>query len=149
MGVDQNLFKDYKTKFVSEVYEDGGNLYDYKPHYFDINGIVVDFDIDEESFSLMKAQHIIAQMVGFRKWADLLKVSESELELAKLLFDNQHKLSIEDWEDYMAIVEDDNNVTFDSEAKLEIFKAVFLDVDGHRSSAPPYVLSCEKQWLSL
>jgi hypothetical protein len=40
----------------------------------------------------MKAQHIIANMVGFRRWAELVNVSEPELELAKSLFDNQDRV---------------------------------------------------------
>lgn len=145
----KNLFRDYKTKtpVFDKVIQD--YLYEYSPKYFDIDGIVVDYDLDEENFSLMNAQHVIAYMVGFRKWTDLLKASEVELDLAKLLFENQHKLSIEDWWDYMAIAQDDNNVIFDSQARLEIFKVVFLDVDGHRSSSPPYILSSHDRWLCL
>jgi hypothetical protein len=50
-----------------------------------LDQIVLDFDIDVEDFGLTKAQHTIAQMIGFRKWTDMLKASEPELELAKLL----------------------------------------------------------------
>jgi len=137
----KNLFRDYKTKYVSQVYEDGGKLYDYKPHYFDLNGIVVDYDIDEENFTLMKAQHIIAYLVGFRKWIDLIKASEVELELAKLLFDNQHKISIDDWDIYMEITERDNQTTFNAEDRLEIFKQVFVNVEGHDNPFGDYRLS--------
>ena len=136
----KNLFRDYKTQYAYLVDADGTSHYTYKPKYFDVDGIVLDYDLDEDNFSLMRAQHVIAQMVGFRKWTDLLKASEAELELAKLLFDNQHKLSIEDWEDYLAIAEDHNNKAFNSEIRLEIFKAVFLNVEGHESSSPPYRL---------
>lgn len=136
----KNLFKDYKTKFVSEIYEDGGKLYDYRPHYFDVNSIVVDFDIDEENFTLMKAQHVIAYLGGFRKWTDLAKASEVEQELAKLLFDNQHKISIDDWDIYMEMVEDDNKMTFDTVDRLEIFKQVFVDVEGHHNDTGDYRL---------
>ena len=136
----KNLFRDYKTKYVSEVYEDGGHLYDYKPHYFDVNGIVVDFDIDEENFTLMKAQHVIAYLAGFRKWTDLIKASGVELELAKLLFDNQHKISIDDWDIYMEIAEEDNQITFDAEERLEIFKEVFVNVEGHHNDSGDYRL---------
>jgi len=53
----------------------------------------------------MKAQHIIALMSGFDKWADLVKASEAELDLAKLLFDNQDKISIEHWRKYISAIE--------------------------------------------
>ena len=59
----KNLFKDYQTKKKSPDAAIGD--YEYDPKYFDIEGIILHFDIDEEDFSLMKAQHIIAQIVGF------------------------------------------------------------------------------------
>jgi len=89
----------------------------------------------------MKAQHLIALMIGFRKWADLLNASDAELELAKLLFDNQDKIHIEDWEMYIADAERDNKTTFDSESRLEIFKQVFVNVEGHISPFPDYRLN--------
>ncbi|HAU1234320.1 TPA: hypothetical protein ACMWW0_001971 [Legionella pneumophila] len=122
----KNLLKDYKTKtscFDSAI---GDYLYQYKPKYFDIEEIIVAYDVDEENFSLMKAQHIIALISGFNKWSDILKASESELELAKLLLDNQDKVDVEDWEMYIAGMERDNNITFDPESRLEIFKQVFV-----------------------
>lgn len=73
----KNLHKDYATQFFDK---DEG-VYDYNPKYFDINQIVLDFDIDEkEKFTLMNAQHIIANMVGFEKWADLIKAPIEKLE---------------------------------------------------------------------
>lgn len=137
----KNLFRDYKTQYVYLADKDGTKHYTYKPKYFDVDGIFLDFDIrDEENFSLMKAQHLIAKMVGFKKWTELLKASKAELELAKLLFDNQHKFNIEEWDIYIGRAEDDNNTTFDSEARLEIFKRVFLNVEGHESMFSDYRL---------
>lgn len=127
----KNLLKDYKTKtpYVDEV--DGNTYFNYNPKYFDIDRILVSYDWDETKFSLMNAQNIIASMVGFEQWTDLLKASEVELELAKLLFDNQDKIWVEDWEMYIAGVEYDENATFNHEDRLEIFKHVFANVDGH------------------
>jgi len=103
-----------------------------------VNQIVVDFDIDEEDrFSLMNAQHIIARMVGFYKWTDLIKASETELELAKLLFDNQDKINLEEWKMYIADAERHNKTTFDSDQRLTIFKHNFLN----RSMFPDYRLN--------
>lgn len=119
------LFKDYQTKKKSLNAAIGD--YEYDPKYFDIEGIILYFDIDEEDFSLMKAQHIIANMVGFSKWAELVIAPMPELELAKLLFDNQDRVSLEDWKMYIISTERDNNKTFDPDTRLEIFKLVFLD----------------------
>jgi hypothetical protein len=134
----KNLFKDYQTKKQSSEATIGD--YEYYPKYFDIHSIILYFDIDEDDFSLMKAQHIIAQIAGFRKWTDMLKASQPELELAKLVFDNQDKVSAEDWEMYIHGTERDENVIFDPDTRLEIFKTVFENVEGHVSTFPDYRL---------
>lgn len=113
----------------------GPVLNDYSPQYFDIVGVILYFDIDEDDFSLMKAQHIIANMVGFSKWAELVKAPEPELELAKLLFDNQDSVSLDDWKMYIISMERDNKTMLHPETKLEIFKQVFLDEEHERLCA--------------
>lgn len=133
----KNLFKDYKTQTppTSEDY------YGYDPRYFDIPGIFFAFDdLDEEDFTLMKAQHVIARLAGFYKWTDMLKAGSAELELGKLLFDNQDKLSIDDWEIYLNIGESDYKITYTPEERLEIFKVVFLNGDGYGDSAQDFRL---------
>ena len=134
----KNLFKDYKTQTPPTSEDD---YYEYHPTYFDVLGIFLAFtDLDEEDFTLMKAQHVIAQLAGFYKWTDMLKASTAELELGKLLFDNQDKLSIVDWEIYLNIGESDYNITYTPEERLEIFKVVFLDGDGYGDSAQDFRL---------
>lgn len=100
----KNLHKDYKAK---ESYIDDLLLY---------------YRFDKDDFCLMKAQHIVALMGGFSKWADLSKASEIELELAKLLFDNQDKIPVEHWKKYISAIERDNGMILDAETRLEIFK---------------------------
>lgn len=134
----KNLHKDFKTQTPALPSDDSINHYDTT--YFDVDGIVIDFDLDEDKLTLMKAQHIIALLAGFNKWNDLISASETELELAKLLFDNMHKISAEEWQWYLISNERDSNMTFDSEIKLEIFKKVFAEVDGHQSDRPDYRL---------
>lgn len=136
----KNLHRDYKTQ--TSYYDTvlSRHLYRYSPKYFDIDRLITDDEVDENNFTLMKAQHIIAQWVGFSKWTEMLKASDIELELAKLLFDNMHKISVEEWNDYIFGVESDNNVTFDFEGRLEIFKQVFVHVDGHQSFYTDYRL---------
>jgi hypothetical protein len=123
----KNLFRDYQTKTKVFDKEINDYFYEYNPKYFDVVGILLYFDFDEDDFSLMKAQHIIANMVGFRTWAELVNASDLELELAKLLFDNQDRVSLDDWKMYIIGTERDNNTTFDPDTRLEIFKLVFLD----------------------
>lgn len=140
----ENLFEDYNTKksVLDPVIND--YLYEYNPEYFDVDRIVLEFDLDEEGFSLIDAQEVIAYMVGFEKWVDLLKASETELKLAKLIFDNQDKIHIEDWQMYIGGAEDDNDTTFDAEERLEIFKQVFVNVEGHHNPFGDYRLNIRK-----
>ena len=134
----KNLLKDYKTRFFNE--EEG--FYDYKPKYFDVNGIFLDFNIPDEkedlSFTLMNAQHIIANLAGFKSWKDLKQASPSELELAHLLYDNAHKINREEWISYISDAEAMNHTKFDTETKLEIFKQVFMSEEAHKSFEMPY-----------
>lgn len=142
----KNIFRDYKTKtpYIDKV--DGFTYYNYTPKFFDVDRILLEFGYDEESFTLMKAQHIIALMVGFRKWADLLKATELELEMAKLLFDHQDKISFEDWQHFMAHTIELNNKNFDLENWIEIFKEVFVERgETHHSDFEDYRL--KKQTL--
>lgn len=144
----KNLFRDYKTKtpYIDKV--DGFTYYNYTPEYFDVDRILLEFDYNEEKFSLMQAQHIIALMVGFRKWADLLKASDLELELAKLLFDHQDKIGLEDWEHFMAHTIELNNKNFDLETWIEIFKEVFVvKGESHHSDFEDYRI--KKQVLKI
>lgn len=115
----KKLYKDFCTKRFNE---DEG-FYEYFPRYFnDIDEIVVSFDIDEDNFSLMKAQHIIAYLAGFRKWSDILHASEARLELGVLLIEHRNGCLLENWEMY----EDKNLKGWDDESKLDIFKIVML-----------------------
>ena len=141
----KNLHKDFKTQTSYFDAEVNGDRYRYNPKYFDIDGLLLDYDIDENNFSLMKAQHFIAKLAGFNKWTDLANASSQELQLAKLLFDNMHKISAEEWGFYIFGEESRSNITFDTETKLEIFTQVFAEVDGHESSHWDYRLNRNQQ----
>ena len=119
----KNLMRDFKTKKM----EEGDEFYSYSPQFFkDIDDLIVDWDIDEDHFTLMQAQHMIAYFAGFEKWSDLLHASEEALELGELLFkhrDEWYGLR-EDWDMYLAI---NNMQNLSDAAKLQIFKAVYLE----------------------
>ena len=140
----KSLLKDYNT----QVYNEDEGFYEYSPRFFhDIDGIVMNFDIDEEgSFTLMNAQHVIAKLSGFYKWTELIKASPAGLELGKLLLENrivyQEKLGIftnmvesiivADWKDF----EQAHLSDADDETKLEVFKEVFLSDAPKKRKAP-------------
>lgn len=135
----KNLFKDFNTR----VYDENEGEYIYYPRFFtDLEDILFDFDIDENSFTLMKAQHIIAKMAGFNKWTDLLHASQPILEIGRLLLEYRVKyeenqpiysnvglgLLVEDWKYY----EKQYLQGVDDNSKLEVFNEVFInDIIGN------------------
>lgn len=123
-----NLIEDYKTQ--TPYFDDviGDYLYQYNPKHFDIEEIIMSFDVDEKNFNLTESQDIIAYYAGFEKWQDMLDASESDLKLAKLLFDNKNNIDIEDWHMYIVNAEHDNHTTFDPESKIEILNKIFLNI---------------------
>lgn len=123
----KNLHRDFKTKTPLVGKTIGGFQYEYSPKYFQIYDIISDFDLDEENFSLMNAQHVIAKIAGFDKWATMIKVSPSELELAKLLFEHQDKIDLISWNFYIADAQSMNEDELDAEVQVEIFKQVVIE----------------------
>ncbi|MCP2025742.1 hypothetical protein L1276_000882 [Flavobacterium sp. HSC-32F16] len=137
----KNLYRDFKTQkpYYDPTY--GRDLYQYTPKYFDVDALALDFDIDEDNFTLMNSQHCIAKLAGFTKWTEMLKASPSALQLSKLLFENMHKISIIEWDIYLSAEQREKDFLFDDEDKLDIFQIVFADVDGHQTDGYDYRLS--------
>lgn len=72
---------------------------------------------------------------------DILRVLESELELAKIIFENEEKVSLPDWQVYNELDELQNSMRFGADERLSLFKEVFLKADGDRSNFRGYRLS--------
>jgi hypothetical protein len=89
--------------------------------------IISDFSIDEENFSLMNAQHVIAKIANFDKWSELLSASTAELELAKLLYEHQNKIDLVGWKFYIADAQSMNETELDAEIQVDIFKQVVVE----------------------
>lgn len=123
----KNLHKDFKTKTPVLDKTATAFLYEYTPKYFDIEMVITDFDIDEENFSLMNAQHVIAKIANFDKWASLLKATTSELELAKLLYDYQNRIDLVGWQLYIADAQTMNEEELDAEIQVDIFKQMVIE----------------------
>ena len=157
----KNLLRDYKTQFLGESEDYEYPVYSYRPRFFDIEDIISIFNIDENSeFTLMNAQHIVAKFAGFKKWTELIKASETALELGKLFFDNreqyQEKVGIftdivpsvivQEWEWYLRNLLRENNLTdIDDESKLEIFKYVFLGIENENSGESAHLNTDDKE----
>mgnify|MGYP001065995695 FL=1 len=124
----KNLFRDFKTQRLDEE-----GLTQYSPRFFkDIGWLLLDYDIDEENFCLMKAQHLVAQLSGFNSWSELIHASDDALELGKLLLDKRNDglpacmgdpLEVS-WEMYLW---ENKLQNLPDRDKLAIFKAIYLD----------------------
>lgn len=124
----KNLMRDFRTQTLDEE-----GLTQYTPKFFDdIDDILLSYNVDEENFTLMKAQHLVANLAGFDKWAELLHASNDALELGKLLLDKRGErllasftsLLVDDWKMYL---HDNRLENLSDKDKLVIFKAVFLN----------------------
>lgn len=124
----KNLYKDYKTQYTYIDDVDGESYFSYSPKYFDIEHLFLSYDYNEDSFSLMKAQHFIAWLLGFEKWSDLINASEKEQELVILLFKN--KMDIEEWQYYVRDIEASNNLTFEFDSQIDLIKSEFIGRDS-------------------
>ena len=121
----KNLHRDFKRRKLVFNNEFGELSYEYEPKHFDIELVIYDFNLDEENFTLMNAQHVIAQMAGFEKWTVLIKAPEHDLKIAKILYEQQDVIDLLLWENYIAEAERMNQTNFDSETKLSICEQVF------------------------
>ena len=118
----KKFYKDFQTQYTPE----NDMIYAYKPKFWaDIEDIILSFDIDEDDFSLMKAQHIVAYLANFQNWNELIHANRYQLEIGYYLVENRDDNCLEDWQWYQryAQIED-----FSDEAKLDIFKHVFIDM---------------------
>ena len=83
----KKLLKDWQTQ-TKTIKSDGFISYNYDWKFYDVNKLFNYFkfdDKDRQTIKLARAQHIIAKMVGFKKWNELILASEKELESAELI----------------------------------------------------------------
>lgn len=126
----KNMLKDVRT-----IYLDSDGYYNFKPKYFDdLYDILYDFkfyakDIGEgkQTFSLMNAQHIVANLVGFKSWNALIKANKTMLWIARSLFEHLNDSFdgypyVDVWNDYYH----KNLKNVDDESVLKIYKYTFL-----------------------
>lgn len=91
----KNLLHDYKS------FTDVEQFMERESKFFS-DDLFLYYGLDEvENFSLMKAQHIIAETAGFKKWNDLIKANSNDKELARLIYDNSNSSDdVENWKWY-------------------------------------------------
>ena len=134
----KNLHKDFKTRFFNEETK----RYEYKPKFFDISSIFIDFDFpdykDDFSFTLMNAQHLIAKIVRFDNWGKLANASEEDLRLAHRRLDiSVYKLGTPFAQKYEKQLEKTfyatphfNAYAMPVKEKLEIIKKEFMNINS-------------------
>lgn len=135
----KNLLSDLQTRTAPSTdlgmfY--GDFYYDYNPRFFDVKLLMWDLELSEEPnklFGLMKCQHIIAQLVGFRSWSELIHAPEEELELRKLIFENQNKINPEEWKlyvlDVISALEEQGVHIFSTENEKELYELTLSQYD--------------------
>jgi hypothetical protein len=113
---------------------------EYEPKFFDVDAIFEDYEIDDKGFTLMSAQHLVAKMLRFNKWPDLINATKPELELAKLKFINQNKIPLVEWDFQVAGVEREHDMVFDPDDELDYYKHCLSNYDGSVIFSPTYLL---------
>lgn len=98
----KNLLKDWQTQ-TKTVDSDGFISYHYDWKFYDVGDLFFYYefdDKDEQEIILARAQHLIAKMVGFKKWDELIHATPIEQELAELLLRRfKDSSAIQDWEE--------------------------------------------------
>ena len=135
----KNLHRDYKTQ-KTILDEDGDSYLEYEPKFFDVDALFEDYEIDGQGFTLMSAQHLVAKMLRFNKWSDLINATKPELELAKLKFINQNKIPLVEWDIQVAGVEREHDMVFAPEDELDYYKHCLSHHDDSIIFYPPYLL---------
>ncbi len=114
----KKFYKDFQTQYKQE----GVAIYSYNPKFWlDIDDIIVSFDINEDDFSLMKAQHIVAYLADFESWNELLHANIFRLEIGYYLIEHRENNALDEWQWY-----EPQLYGIDDFGKLDIFKQVFL-----------------------
>lgn len=135
----KNLYRDYKTQ-KAILNEDGISYLEYEPKFFDVDAIFEDYEIHGIGFTLMSAQHLVAKMLRFNKWTDLINATKPELELAKLKFINQNRIPLVEWDIQIAGVEREHDMVFGPEDELDYYKHCLSHYDESVVFYPTYLL---------
>ena len=130
------LVEDWKTRTINPGLNDEfeGEPYLYDSRHFDMYYLSKIYELGD-NFSLQKAQHIIAQMAGFKKWDELSNSNEDELSIARIRFMHLSEWDKPNWELYCKTVKWDK---VPLESKFPIIKqqlynkmSFFLDVSQY------------------
>lgn len=130
----KNLLKDWQTQ-TKTVGSDGFVLYHYDWKFYDVGDLFFYYefdDKDEENIKLARAQHLIAKMVGFKKWDDLIHASKTELELAELLLRSfKNAEDVQNWEETLNFT---GILQYGAEAVLN-YARQYYELDGKKEIA--------------
>ena len=98
----KKFLKDWRTQ-TPTVESDGAISYHYDWKFYDVGDLFIYYELndkDKQDKKLARAQHYIANMLGYKKWDVLIHASDTELELAELLLRHfKNAQDVQDWED--------------------------------------------------
>ncbi len=130
----KKLFKDYKTQYAYFDPDSGEKCYGYVPKFFDLENIFLDFEfseIEEENFCLMKVQNLIARLLAFDKWQEILDASGYELELSRLIWENRDCVGPVGWSYIVMEMEERSGIDMNTEDQIIALKSA---IEGDKNS---------------
>ena len=116
-------FRVWSNRTISHTDYNGDVWYDYE--FDDFFSFLMEFDFDEENFTLDNAKEIVRVDSGFAKWDDIEKASLVDLQIAKLIYFNVARDDADKLINYFYEKIEDINFPNDTD-KLNYFKKVFL-----------------------
>ena len=137
----KKFLKDWRTQ-TQTVGSDGAISYHYDWMFYDVGDLFFYYELDdkdEQNIKLARAQHYIANMLGYKKWDNLIHASDTELELAEFLLRHfKNAQDVQGWQETLMFTGIEQ---YGEEAVLEYAKQYFpplwpMDADpwGSRSS---------------
>lgn len=115
------FLRDWQTRRLDE-----SGVWLCSPKHINVDGLMLDYGFnDEEEPSLSRAQHMIAVVLGFPKWAALASASNARLKLAAQLWRHQNEIPMAEWLDYIDNVQRAlaaQDAYLPDEAQLQLFE---------------------------
>lgn len=131
----KNLLHDYQTFTAENVSESEVEKFTSRESKLFSGDLFYYFGLDKtDDFTLMKAQHIVAQIAEFKNWVELKHSTEKEKELARLVFTNtNNSADILNWKNYFSI---SNLGQLSTQSKMEAAITYFKDKPSNYAFIP-------------
>ncbi|MBO4439726.1 MAG: hypothetical protein J5798_10280 [Spirochaetaceae bacterium] len=122
----KKFLKDWRTQ-TQTVGSDGAISYHYDWMFYDVGDLFFYYELDdkdEQNIKLARAQHYIANMLGYKKWDNLIHASDTELELAEFLLRHfKNAQDVQGWQETLMFTGIEQ---YGEEAVLEYAKQYYM-----------------------